>query len=478
MTTSRWAPLLPAGVLLVLLAAVGGRYGHHRDELYFLEAGQHPAWGYPDQPALVPLLARAWDAAVGGSLWGFRLLPALVAALTCLVAAATAREVGGPRPVHALLATAATASAAVLVATGHLFSTTTFDLLATSALVLLLLRALRLGGARPWLLLGLVAGVALHVKLLAAVVLACCGLALLLSGPRAPLRAPWPWAAAAVAAVLAAPHLVWQAAHGWPQLEMSRAIAAGSSGTSVQRWEVVVQQGLMTGPFLLPVAVVGLVALWRSPQRWLAVAYLLLLVETVATGGKPYYTMGFAPAVLAAAAAPLVRWSAGRRARTGVLAGALVLNLAGAAALTLPWLPARNAQPLLAVSYDLGEQVGWPELVRTVEAAAAGLPSTTAVVTANYGEAGALARARREGAALPPVFSGHNAFADWGPPPAAATTVLLVGVERPDVFRDCREVARLRNDAGLDNDEAGRPVSVCSASGDWERDWPRLRHLG
>ncbi|WP_345712572.1 glycosyltransferase family 39 protein, partial [Kineococcus glutinatus] len=405
--------------------------------------------------------------------------PALAAAANALVAAATAREVGSRCTTAATTAAAAIATLAVLVATGHLFSTTTFDLFGTAVLVLLLLRALRLGGPVPWLLLGAATGVALHVKLLPAVVLACCGLALLLCGPRRPLRPPWPWAAAALAVLLAAPHLTWQAAAGWPQLEMSRAIAAGSSGTSVERWEVLPLQVLMVGPLLFPVFVAGLVVLWRSPQRWLAVAYLLLLAETALTGGKPYYAMGPAPAVLAAAAAPLLRWAARGPGRRPLAVLAVAGNLVGAGLSTLPWLPVRDAGPLLAVNYDLGEQVGWPELVRTVGEVTAGLPAaSTAVITANYGEAGALARARRQGADLPPVFSGHNGFAGWGPPPATTTTVVLVGLERPDVFGGCRLAARLGNAAGLDNDEAGAPVSVCRYDGDRGADWPRLRHLG
>jgi hypothetical protein len=55
---SRWVAAIAAAQLAVLLATAG-RYGYHRDELYFIVAGSHPALGYPDQPPLVPLLAWA-----------------------------------------------------------------------------------------------------------------------------------------------------------------------------------------------------------------------------------------------------------------------------------------------------------------------------------------------------------------------------------------------------------------------------------
>jgi hypothetical protein len=45
-----------AGVLGLALLSLGAGYGYHRDELYFRVAGWQLAWGYPDQPPLLPLI--------------------------------------------------------------------------------------------------------------------------------------------------------------------------------------------------------------------------------------------------------------------------------------------------------------------------------------------------------------------------------------------------------------------------------------
>src|SRR5713101_8483491 len=77
------------GIAIIAVAAFGAemavsaRYGYVRDELYFLSAGQHLAFGYVDQPPLTPVLARISAAVTGNSLVGFRILPAL--ALAALV---------------------------------------------------------------------------------------------------------------------------------------------------------------------------------------------------------------------------------------------------------------------------------------------------------------------------------------------------------------------------------------------------------
>ena len=64
--------------LAILLLIMVNRYGPHRDELYFVSAGQRLAWGYPDQPVFTPLLARLATELAPHNLLALR-LPSLIA---------------------------------------------------------------------------------------------------------------------------------------------------------------------------------------------------------------------------------------------------------------------------------------------------------------------------------------------------------------------------------------------------------------
>jgi hypothetical protein len=484
-----WPPLLAvAGAVAAVLVATSARYGYHRDELYFLVAGRHPDWGYPDQPPLTPVLAGLMDRIAPGSLVALRLPSALAAAATVLVAGLIAREMGGGRRAQ-LLAAGSTAVSAVILVTGHFVSTTTYDVLFSTLLCWLLARLVRTRAS--WLLLpaGLALGVGMLNKTLIGFLAAALAAGLLLVGPRPVLRSSWLVDGVACAVLLGAPYLVWQSLNGWPQLEMSRFIAA--EGDQGGRLGFLPFQLLLVSPVLAPVWVAGLVRLLRTaaarPFRFLAVGYLLLAAFYLVTGGKAYYLAGMYPALLAAGAIATDGWlaAAAGRLRSRLVVAAIALSAAVGAAVGLAVLPARALGPVLAVNPDAGEQVAWPRYVRTVADVWAGLSrseqATGLVLTANYGEAGAI---ERYGPAygLPLPYSGHNGFARWRQPVGTAGPIVVVGYRRPQLdalFRSCQQRATLDNGLGLDTEEQGAPVWVCGfPAKPWSQLWPEITHLG
>ena len=317
----------------------------------------------------------------------------------------------------------------IVLFTGHTLSTSTFDLLVWAAVTWLAVRAIRTGQDRLWLLAGAVLGVGLLNKPLPVFLAAGLLAALALCGPRRLLRSRHVWLAAAIAVALWSPWLIWQAAHGWPELAVSRSIAAGGSASSAPWWQIVPFQVLLAGPLLAPVWIAGLVRLFRDPAvryaRFLAWTWVLLAVAFMATGGKPYYLAGLLPALIGAGAAPATGWLDGgrRRARRALLAAVLAASTMAGVLIALPVLPARDAGPVIAVNPDVGETIGWPDLVRTVAAVRHRLPRTAPVVilTENYGEAGAIDRYGPP-RGLPHAYSGHNAYGTWPNVPTSCST--------------------------------------------------------
>jgi 4-amino-4-deoxy-L-arabinose transferase-like glycosyltransferase len=476
--------LVIGGVVATVLLGVAAGYGPHRDELYFLRAGAQPAWGYADQPPLTPLLAHALDVAFGGSLVGLRAPSALIAGLVVVLTGLIAHELGAARGAQ-LLAAGAMAVSASLLAVGHLLSTSTLDLLVWTALSWLIVRGVSVGGP-IWLAVGLVAGIGLENKWQPAFLLAGLLLGVLAVGPRAVLGTRWPWLGGLVALALWAPNLAWQAAHGFPQLQLSAAIAAGSSGTSAPWWALLPYQLVLVSPLLAPIWLIGLWRLATDPAlgtwRAFAAAWMLLAAIFITTGGKPYYLAGLFPVLLAAGAPPALDWARATQVRMRLLGSALTVAAAVNAVLMLPLVPATAlaATPIPAINYDAAETVGWPQFAATLAAVRAQLPDThVAVLARNYGEAGAIDHYLP---ALGPAHSGHNGYWNWGPPAEDTTAVIVIGYRQTQLrawFGHLDLATHIDNRLGLHNDEQDAPVWIArNPLAPWAQIWPQLRHLG
>ena len=481
-----WPVLAIAGLMVVALLALSGAYGFHGDEMYYVVAGQHPALGYVDQPPLTPLLSAASVALLGVSPTAVRVLPALEMALVVVIVACIARDLGGSRRAQVLAAI--TAALSGYLGAGHLDTTTEPDLLAWAIILWLLVRLLADGDRRLWLALGVTTGIGLENKDTLLFLGAGLAVGLVLARRWDIVRSPWAWTALAIAVLIWAPNLAWEATHGWPQLAMARAIA-GYAGDN--RAQIVPLLWLFTGPLLFPVSAAGLawvlVAKAAAPWRALGFAALAALVLVIVSGGKAYYAIGSAPLFMAAGGMVLDRWFARGHAalKAAGFASAAVLSVALIALLTLPILPvatfAKTALP--AEVPDTANQIGWPQFVATVERVAASLPAqerARAVILANdYSEASPLVLLGRD---LPPIYSGHNSFWYWGPPAADRTVVIHVGDWRPAdyavYFSGCRVVAHIDNGLGIQNGEQGAPIAVCTGlRRPWSEMWPALRTI-
>jgi hypothetical protein len=462
---------LPALLVVVVLTVFSNGYGYDRDELYF--AMLKPAWGYVDQPPLTPLVAHGLAALYDGGPWLLR-IPASLSAAACLVITAlVARELGGDAKAQAWTAWGMATTSAVLLF-GHVFLTSSFDLVAWPLVSLLVMRAELRDEPRWWLAAGAVAGLATYNKLLVLLLLAGIALGLALVGPRRRLLSPYVWGGAALTVVLGLPNVIYQLTHDLPQLRMGRALSENNAGdVRVDMWVLLL---VLLGPPLAVIWAAGLRALWREPRvRFFVVVVALVVLFTFVSGAQPHYPVFILPIPFAAGIVAMER-HLGR-----VWAALFALNGAVSLVLGLPLVPVGSvgATPIPDVNLLAQDSVGWPAYVRQVTGVYDALPDrgAAAVLTSNYGEAGAMDHYRPD----VPVYSAQNALYDQARPPDTVRTVVVVGGQYPEaraMFDHCEARARLDNGVGVDSEEQGLPIAVCTGPvAPWAVLWPRLHHL-
>ncbi|MDH5616210.1 MAG: glycosyltransferase family 39 protein, partial [Acidimicrobiia bacterium] len=426
---------------------------------------------------LTPLIARIFETIGGTSPVALRILPALAIGGVVVLAAAMARRFGGGARAQIYAAVTA-GGAGVALGVGHLFSTAAFDYFLWTLATWILVRLLDGDEPRWWLGLGFTVGIGLQNKHLMALFAMAVLISLLITKQRKLLAVKWPWIGVGIAAMIALPNMIWQVANDLPQLEMAGALAGRSDGPVAF---VLEQIGLLSIVLVVPAAI-GLWRLLRSANlttwRPIGITFVLLFGFFLVTGGKSYYVAPLYSTLLAAGAL----WFEGLEGKgRRVMIGTTVFGVFVGLFIALPLLPPRTLATLDATG-ELGETVGWPELVDQVAAVYETIPADqrdeVAIFTGSYGEAGAIDILGPD-AGLPPAVSGHNNYWLWGPPDRHGP-VIGVGQIGDVLDRICPTTAQagtITNPYGVENEEAGLPLYLCMApEGQLADIWNDVRH--
>jgi hypothetical protein len=492
---TRWA----IGVMVVLVAvvhlSVAGKYDLFRNELYFIVCGRHPAFGYVDQPPLVPLLAALMQ--VGGvNVWLER-LPAVLTAIALVPLTVMFAQLLGATARGAWLAAVAAAGSTLVTAMFSWLSTGTFEPFDFTLVAYLVTRAFLRNEPRMYWWAGLVAGLAFETKYTIVLWMIALALGVAICGPRSIFRARDLWIGIGIAVVIGLPNAIWQTAHGFPFLELVRNDNSGNLIGSPLGF--VLQQLFIANPLLAPLWLAGVivpfVAQRLAPFRFLAVTFVAMGVLIYVTHGKAYYVAGAYPTAFALGAAACTMLP---RVLVGIWAVLAYANAVLAMPFVLPidsperlremysqthFKPMERAGIGAPIPQNLADEFGWRDVARSVEDVYASLPpadrAKAAIFGSNYGEAAAV---DVYGHDLPPAISGNNNYYLWGPRGYDGSVVIGINVDPAQWATFCdsaRVVARFGVSPYAMPYEVNRPIVLCRGMHPpLPQLWPQFKHYG
>jgi hypothetical protein len=440
-----------AAAAVLLQMSTNGRYGYFRDELYFLEAGNHLAWGYVDFAPLTALVAHVSRVLFGDSLHAIRLVPALALGAEIVLTGLITRELGGRRFAVAL-ACICVFLAPVIVGNATRLSMNPLEPIFWMGSVYFLLAAKNRDNPKLLVWCGVLLGICLDNKHSTIFFIAALMAGLLATSDRRFFTSKWFWIGVALAIVIFLPNLIWQYQHGFPTLEDLRNVKATHKNIELPPIPFLRQQFMMLNPFNAVVWLAGLVFLLfdREGKRYrsLGVTYLAVLAVMMYLKGKDYYLAPIYPMLFAAGGVawqklldprPRLRWVKVVLPASLALLGILLLPL------TLPILPVERVPAYLEalgikttrtearhdgpLPQHFGDEFGWPEMVAAVAQVYHSLPpeqqAKTAILAGNYGEAGAIDLfGPRYG--LPKAISAHQNYYYWGPRDYTGETLIML----------------------------------------------------
>jgi hypothetical protein len=479
------------------------RYGYFRDEFDYIICGRHPAWGYVDQPPLVPVLSRIFLAMFGESVRAVRLMPVLAMSSAIMLSGVIARELGGRR--FAVVLTAiAVLIAPMFLSDASLLTSNSLEPVLWMGCVYSAILAAKRDQPKYWLWFGVVAGIGLEEKYSILVLGLGIVIGLLLTQQRRFFLSKWFWIGGAAAFLIFLPNLLWNVAHDWPFVQLMRNIKAEGRDILLSPWQYFLHQLLLIDPFNAVLWITGLVALLVAarfrPYRFLAWTYLVGFTTFAALQGKDYYLSPIYPVLLAAGA--VVIDDAIERIRQPWLKPALACVLLFGGAIFVPFvvpvfpveqfLAYMNKFPIkvprsehsherAALPQMYADQFGWNEIVSGALVAWNRIPpderKDCGIFAQDYGQAGAIDFLGPK-YGLPQSLSGHQSWWLWGPRGYSGNCLIVLDDTQEALekyFDRVEYVGRTPdNPYALERD---LPVFICHGfkHGTLAQAWPQLK---
>ena len=486
-------------VVLYLIAAPN--YGYFRDEFYYLACGEHPAWGYVDQPPMIAWMAWLLQHTIGTSLYAIRLLPMLADVGAIVMTGVLARQLGGRRWAMFLSALAVLVGP-IFLGLSHLFTMNAFDPLLWVLLAWLLVKQVDTGNEKLWLWVGLLFGVTLLNKYGIVFLLPGLLVGVLATPLRKSLAKPWLWAGLALATVVALPNFLWQRHWNYPFYQLLRNIRRGPRNVMKPPFPYLWEQAQMIGIIAAVLVVLGLWFYFSARGRRYALlgwGFIGTLGLLMALKGKFYYVAPVYPMMFAAGAVCFEQLTE-RRWRK-LLRTAYPLILLAVATLIAPTIiPILPVKSFITYSNRIGIQqqkfenqqlgelpqiyadmYGWEERVKIVADYYHALPPAEQRVTAigapDYGQAGAIDFFGPK-YGLPKSISDNNNYWIWGPRDYHGESLILINEDDPDKYREmCQSLTLVACPANpYSRPDSNRPIYHCRGlKTDLQQVWPKLK---
>ncbi len=471
-------------VKLIIHFLTSTTYELHRDEMLYFTMGDHLGFGYVSTPPMIGFLAFLTRILFGYSEFGIKLFPALAGAASIFLIALFIKELGGKNLALAIAGTGFITAGAFL-RSNSLFQPVSFNQFFWLLFALLVLRMVNTSQPKLWIWIGVVLGLAFLNKYSIVFFALAMLIALLISQYRKILFSKYFLLGLMTGFIIIFPNLLWQHFHHWPIV---------THMTELQRYQL--SNNSLPGFFLdqflncLSSAVVwiaGLFMILFLPQekkyRFIAYAFLLVMIIIVAGRGKSYYTLGAYTMLYAAGGYAMEKYFTKKLSFINYTV--IILSIAGslfALPLELPYASFETVRKLCdpetgmvpqrwedgeihPIPQDYADMTGWKELTAIVVDAYDRLEDyqkeRCTIYAENYGQAGAISfYGHRHG--LPEPVSFHDSYLLWAPDSISNGQLIYINDDVGDtgeLFNECTEIGRVNNEYFREN---GIMVLLCT----------------